>query len=91
MEIKIIEEKKNRIMVEIGGEDSTFCNLVKKELWNDEHVKVAAYNIDHPMIGKPVMIIETDGEDPRNALADAAKRIQKELDKFKTEFSKNIK
>ena len=91
MEIKITEEKKNRIVLEIEGEDNTFCNMIKKELWNDEHVKAASYNIDHPMIGKPKMIVETDGENPRKALTDAAKRAQKELDKFKTEFSKNIK
>ena len=88
MEIKITEDKKNRLVFEIEGEDHTFCNLIKKELWNDEHVKVAAYNIDHPMVGKPKMIVETDGEDPRKALADAAKRTVKELEKFKSEFSK---
>ncbi|MBW2992623.1 DNA-directed RNA polymerase subunit L [Candidatus Woesearchaeota archaeon] len=91
MEVKILEDKKKRIVLELEGEDHTFCNLIKKELWNDSHVKVAAYNIDHPMIGKPKMIVETDGGDPRKALTDAAKRVEKDLDKFKSEFSKNIK
>jgi len=92
MELKIIEDKKNRIVLEIGGEDNTFCNMIKKELWNDDHVKVAAYNISHPMVGKPRMIVETDGdEEPRKALTEAAKRVGKELEKFKGEFSKNIK
>jgi DNA-directed RNA polymerase subunit L len=88
MEIKIIEDKKNRLVFEIEGEDHTFCNLIKKELWNDDHVKAAAYNIDHPMVGKPKMILETDGEDPRKVLTEAAKRVGKELEKFKSEFSK---
>lgn len=88
MEIKILEDKKNRIVLEIEGEDHTFCNMIKKELWNDSHVKIAAYNIDHPMVGKPRMIVETDGGDPRKSLTEAAKRVGKDLDKFKSEFSK---
>lgn len=92
MELKVLEDKKNRFVVEIKGEDHTFCNMLKKELWNDSHVKIATYNIHHPMIGKPKMIVETDGaEEPRKALIEAAKRLGKDLDKFKKEFSSKIK
>jgi len=92
MEIKVVEDKKNRIVFEVEGEDHTFCNMIKKELWNDNHVKISTYNIDHPMIGKPKMIVETDGdEEPRKALTEAAKRVGKDLEKFRSEFSKEIR
>ena len=92
MKVKILEEKKNRLTIEIKGEGHVFCNALKKELWNDSHVKISAYKIDHPLAGVPTLVVETDGkEDPRKALAEAAKRLGKEAEKFKTAFLKGIK
>jgi len=92
MEIKILENKKNRAVFEIVGEDHTFCNALKKELLNDEHVKIATYAIEHPLISQPKMIVETDGEEEvSKALKEAAKRVGKKAEKFKEEFTKSIK
>ncbi|MBW2982178.1 DNA-directed RNA polymerase subunit L [Candidatus Woesearchaeota archaeon] len=92
MEVKILSEKKNRLVIEIKNEGHAFCNALKKELWNDSHVKVAAYKIEHPLVGIPTLIVETDGkETPKKALTEAAKRLGKEADKFKTAFSKGVK
>ena len=92
MELKVIEQKKNRLVVELAGEDHTFCNVLKKELWNDEHVKVASYNIKHPLVSQPHIVVETDGsETPSAALMSAAKRVGKNAEKFKDEFTKEIK
>ena len=90
MEIKIIEEKKNKIVFELD-ETHTFCNLLKKELQNDNNVKIATYSIDHPLIGKPRFIVETSGTDIKKTLIDAAKRIGKVSDKFAEEFKKGVK
>lgn len=89
MELKILEEKKNKLVIEVKGETHTFCNAMKKELWNDKHIKAAAYTVSHPFAGVPKLMVETDGsETPKKALLDAAKRIEKEFDSFKSEFSK---
>lgn len=88
MELKIVEEKKNKMIVEVKGETHTFCNAVKKELWNDKHIKSAGYTIEHPFVGTPKIIVETDGEEPKKALADAAKRLEKSADEFKQAFGK---
>jgi len=85
MDINVVEEKKNRLVFEIKGEGHTMSNAIRKELWNDEHVKTAAYTIDHPLIEIPRFVLETDGADPRKTLIAAAKRLQKELEKIKTE------
>ena len=45
MEVNILEEKKDKIIFEIKGEGHTLSNAIRKELWNDEHVKAAAYAI----------------------------------------------
>ena len=84
MEIKVLEESKNKLVIELEGETHTLANLLKKELWNDEHVKVSGYTVKHPLVGKPMLVVETDGkETPREALKAAAERLSKENDKFK--------
>jgi|SRR3989338_168097 len=92
MEIKILDDKKNKMIIEVKGIDHTLCNAIKTELWNDKHVKIATYSIRHPQISLPQMIIETDGEEsPRNAWINAAQRIQKNNAKFKKEFLKEVR
>ena len=68
------------------------CNILKLELQNDKHVKIATYSIRHPQISVPQMIVETDGEvSPRNALTSAVQRLHKANEKFKKEFLKEVK
>jgi DNA-directed RNA polymerase subunit L len=85
MDVKILEEKKNRMVFTIEGDGSTLANLLKKELWNDEHVKAAGYNVEHPLINIPTFVVETDGADPKKTVSAAAKRIAKSVEKFKDE------
>jgi DNA-directed RNA polymerase subunit L len=85
MELHIIEEKKDKLVFEIKGEGHTLANAVRKELFTDEHVKAAAYAIEHPLIEVPRFILETDGADPRKTLIAATKRVQKLLEKVKAE------
>ncbi|MBI2650096.1 DNA-directed RNA polymerase subunit L [Candidatus Woesearchaeota archaeon] len=92
MEIKILDDKKNRLIVEVKGVDHTLCNAVKAELWNDKHVKIATYSIRHPQISVPQIIVETDGEEsPKNALINAVQRLQKNNSKFKKEFVREVR
>ncbi len=88
MEINIIEDKKNKMVFEIKGEDHTLPNALTKELWGINGVKVAAYGIDHPLMGSPKLVIETDSSvEPRKALKSAVSSLQKKnadlLEKFK--------
>ncbi len=87
MEIKILEETKNKIQFKIEGEDHTILNLLKEELWKDKNVKIAAYRMDHPLVGIPEMTVEvSSGNSPKKAISDAIKRLDKELSKFKESF-----
>jgi len=47
MEIINLEDKKSRYVFEIDGIGHTFINILKNELWNDSHVKIATYNTMH--------------------------------------------
>ena len=92
MEIKILDDKKNKLILEVKGVDHTLCNALKSELWNDKHVKITTYSIRHPQISLPQIIVETDGEvSSKNALINAVQRLHKTNEKFKKEFSAAIR
>ena len=91
MEIKIIEEKKNKIVFDLEDSTHTFCNILKEELRKDDNVKIATYAIEHPLVGKPRFILETNGADTKKVLTDAAKRLGKLSEKFISDFKKEVK
>ena len=87
MKLNILEEKKNKLVFEVDGMGHTFINALKNEMWNDEHVKIATYNVRHPIISKPKIIIETDGnESPVAAISSAINRLKKDSEKLKKEL-----
>ena len=88
MEIKIVSEKGNKLEFEID-ESVGFLNALKKELLNDNSVKVATYFVKHPLVGKPKMIIEADN--PKKALTSAAQRLKKLNSKFAADVKKEVK
>lgn len=87
MEINILEENKNKIVLEIKKEGHTLANALRKELFEDEKTKIAAYEISHMLVGEPKLILETEDE-PKKALINAAKRLQKTMEKIKEEAKK---
>ena len=92
MEIKILEDKKNMLLFEIRGKSHGFCNILKNELLNDKHIKMAAYRVEHPSIGIPEMMVETDGKTTaRASLLNAVKRLKNINDKLKKDLKKELK
>lgn len=92
MEIKAIENSKDSAVIEVKGVGHAFCNMLKNELYNDSHVKIASYRIEHPLIKVPQIIVETDGkESPKDAFLNACKRLKKISMNLKKEMAKEIK
>lgn len=92
MEMTVIEEKKNKLVFKIEGAGHTICNIIKNELSKDSNVKAVAYKIDHPLVGVPQMIIETNGKvAPRAAVKKAIKSLSKDADKLKKTAAKELK
>jgi DNA-directed RNA polymerase subunit L len=86
MEIKILEESKERLKIEIVGEGNTIANPLVKELWNDEHIKAAGYRIEHSLVSNPILIVETDGVSAKEALKKAGSRLDKRMNELKQKF-----
>ena len=77
MEVNILEKDKKFLKFEIKGEDHTLANALRKELWRDDDVKAAGYNIEHPLISSPVIVVETGKQEPEKALFAAVERLKK--------------
>lgn len=88
MELQVLEQKKNKLVVDIVGEGHTFCNALRDALWQDSDVKTAGYNIEHPQKGVPRLVVETKGKEAKQALVDVIKRLQKQNDSFFKAFNK---
>jgi DNA-directed RNA polymerase subunit L len=77
MEVIVLENEKNRLKLEIQKEGHTFCNVLKKELWNDKSVDIAGYSIKHSLTAEPVLTVEVSKGDPKKVLLDAVDRLKK--------------
>ena len=89
MEAVAIEESPKKLIMELRGESHTLLNVLKRKLWENDKVKIATYNINHPLIGIPQLIVETDGSvKPRKVISDAADKLKKDVEKFKAAFDK---
>ena len=91
MDIKILEEKKNRLVFVVEGDTHTVTSALRTELASDEHVKAAGYHIEHPLLGHPQFIVETDGANPRKTVAAALKRMAKQAEKLGAEAESELK
>tara|TARA_Y100000310_G_C20665189_1_gene807085 strand:+ start:1489 stop:1761 length:273 start_codon:yes stop_codon:yes gene_type:complete len=88
MEVKILEAEKTRIKVEFVGKSHTLVNAIVKELWNDAQTVIAGYNLKHPQVDNPVLILETKSKDPKKVLLSALSCLDKSVKAFATAFKK---
>ncbi len=79
MELRVIEKEAEELVIEIGGEDHTFMNVLKGALLQTEGVTAATYDMNPEQSGgqtDPILSVKTDGRDPLEALEDAAGNIK---------------
>ena len=89
MEINVVEEDKGKLEFEIIGEDHTFCNAIRNELWNND-VDFAAYNIEHPLISNSTLMVQGSG-DLRKKMVNASDSLKKLFKELKEDFDKVAK
>lgn len=89
-DIKILKQTATEIEFEIEDESHGVCNALRHILMKDENVEYAVYNIDHPLTGKPIMTIKTNGADPKEALKKAAEELKTESESFKQLIEENL-
>lgn len=58
MDIRIIREEPQELELEMTSESHTFCKLLTDRLSESDKVVYAAYRIDHPLAGAPVLYLK---------------------------------
>ncbi len=92
MNIKILEDKSNRLIFEVEGITHTVSNAIRKQLFSNDDVKVAGYHVNHPLVGKPRFIVETKrGCEPKKAVLDAVKSIRRDSEELAKKAAKELK
>jgi len=85
MEIKILNDDKNELEVQIDNQ--TIAELIRVYLNEDSSVKLGAWKKEH--YSKPLILkIVTEGKTAKKALQDAIAKAQKDLKKYADEFKK---
>ena len=77
MELKVVEYNKEKLKFNIIGEDHTFANILRKELWADKNTVKAGYSLEQSLITSPKFFLETDGKDPKEIMEKAVARLKK--------------
>lgn len=85
MDIKVLEDTKNEIKVEI--DNLTLAEILRVYLNKDSSVESAVWNKEHPT-KNPVLYVKTKGKIARKAINDAVKAVTKDLDKISSDFKK---
>lgn len=89
MDIKFKSEGKNRLEVEIPGEDHTLGNYLRTVLLTVNGVRQAGYEVVHPLTGGiRVVVITDEGIDPKAAMVRALEKMLSEVEEFKEKFKK---
>ncbi len=77
--VRVVEKKTDFLKVVLVGEDHTVANLLAKYAIRHPDVAYAAYNIEHPLISDPVLVIRTKGRDPVEVLREVIDNVLRDL------------
>jgi len=83
LNLKVLQNTKNELKIEIQGEGHTFCNLLQHALLQDRGVEMAGYDVPHPLIPSAILYIRTKREtSPRKALERALAKVGEMSNEF---------
>lgn len=89
MEVKILNYEKNVLEFEIDGVEYTIPELLTGKLSANESVEFVSYKVEHPLIGRPRIIVKTKNKNALDVTLDALDEIKKDIAEFKKAFQKS--
>ncbi len=91
MKMKIVEQSKDEITIELDQTDMTLLHPLVEELLKNKKVDVAEYKIGHPELDKPVLHVRMNSGKPETALKAAAKTVIDNFTSLREGFEKEFK
>jgi DNA-directed RNA polymerase subunit L len=92
VKIRVTKKTSNELRLEIEGAGHGLCNLLQKELLEDESVDMAGYDLPHPLVSNPMIYLRMKGDaKPEEALRKAAEKARDANATFRKELEKALK
>ena len=88
MDVHILKEEKDFLELELKGETHTLCNLLRKELWENNEIAAASYNLKHPLISIPVFTVRAKSGKPKKHLQEAITSLKKQAKELHSQVQK---
>jgi len=88
MELKVIEKKKDRMKIEVQGENHTLLNVLRENAWK-AGADQASYMIEHPYMAQPKITVKANN--PKRVLTSAAQSLSDDTKSFLTAFKRACK
>jgi DNA-directed RNA polymerase subunit L len=86
MNVKVLEQDKEKIKLEFKGESETLPQLLATQVWN-EGGEAAAFR-EHPFMEEPKLIVR--GSNAAKLLDKASTALEEQCDEFKEEFRRAL-
>ena len=90
MKMKILEQSKDEILIELDQTDMTLLHPLVEELMKIKTVKIAEYKIGHPTLDKPQLHVIVSSGKPETALKNASKTLIGTFSDLKKNFEKEL-
>ena len=86
MNIKVLEDSKEKFFIEFEDETETITNLLATQVW-EEGGEAAAVR-EHPFIENPKLVVM--GSNARKLLEKASTSLEEQCEEFKEEFKRAL-
>jgi DNA-directed RNA polymerase subunit L len=86
MNIKVLEDEKEKLRLEFEDETETITHLLATQVWK-EGGEAAAVR-EHPFIENPKLVVM--GKSPKRLLEKASTALEGQCDEFKEEFKRSL-
>jgi len=87
MKIEVLENDKESMKLEIH-DNTTLVSVINENLWQQK-VDVAAFNVDHPYLSKPVLLVKA--RNPKKAVLDAAEQVIEDVKELQKKVGNELK
>jgi len=86
--MRVIKKEDYFLKVELVGEDHTIANLIAKYAIRHPNVTYAAYNIEHPLVSNPVLIIRTRDKRAVEVFREVLEKILEDVGRVEERLSR---
>jgi len=92
MKVKVLKKSADELKIDVEGAGHTLCNLLQKQLLEEENVDMAGYDIPHPLAPNTIIYVRSKGKaKPEQILKSAIEKTREMNKEFGKELARALK